>query len=68
MRNSWMLLALSALCLLGKGVLVTGQLASADDLYLEEQQSGDYSIDDDDELSSGSGSGRPNSGYPKYQC
>ncbi|KAB5586800.1 hypothetical protein PHYPO_G00005690 [Pangasianodon hypophthalmus] len=56
MRNSWMLLALSALCLLGKGVLVTGQLASADDLYLEEQQSGDYSVDDD-EFNSGSGSG-----------
>ncbi|MCI4374423.1 hypothetical protein PGIGA_G00006110 [Pangasianodon gigas] len=55
MRNSWMLLALSALCLLGKGVLVTGQLASADDLYLEEQQSGDYSVDD--EFNSGSGSG-----------
>lgn len=45
-------------------VLVTGQLASADDLYLEEQQSGDYSIDDE-EFNSGSGSGRPNSSYPK---
>ncbi|XP_060776585.1 syndecan-2-like [Neoarius graeffei] len=56
MRTGWMLLALTALCLLGKEVLVTGQLASADDLYLEEQQSGDYSIDDE-EFNSGSGSG-----------
>lgn len=44
-------------------VLVTGQLTLIDDLYLEEQQSGDYSFDDDD-FSSGSGSGRPNPGYP----
>ncbi|KAF7708632.1 syndecan-2-A-like [Silurus meridionalis] len=53
MRNGWMLLALSALCLLGKGVLVTGKLP---DFYLDEQQSGDYSVEDD-EINSGSGSG-----------
>lgn len=47
-------------------VLVTGQLISADDIYLEEQQSGDYSVDDDDEFNSGSGSGMPNLVYAKY--
>ncbi|KAM9488129.1 syndecan-2-like isoform 1-T1 [Clarias gariepinus] len=58
MRHGWMALALSALCLLGKGVLVTGQVSLFDDLYLEEQQSGDYSVlDNDDEFNSGSGSG-----------
>lgn len=43
-------------------VLVTGQITSADDLYLDEERSGDYSVDgdDDDESNSGSGSGRPN--------
>lgn len=57
MRNGWMLFTLSALCLLGKGVFVTGQHALVDDLYLDEQQSGDYSVDGDDEINSGSGSG-----------
>ncbi|TSK34861.1 Syndecan-2-A [Bagarius yarrelli] len=57
MRNRWMLLALSALCLLGKEVFVTGQHTLVDDLYLDEQQSGDYSVDDDGEFTSGSGSG-----------
>lgn len=50
---------------------MSGQLNSTDDLYLDEQQSGDYTVDDDDddEFNSGSGSGSPgNSGYPKYQC
>ncbi|KAG7336075.1 hypothetical protein KOW79_000768 [Hemibagrus wyckioides] len=54
MRNGWMWLALSALCLLGKGVFVTGQIDFSV-LYLDEQ-SGDYSIDDN-EFNSGSGSG-----------
>lgn len=52
-------------------LLVTGQLISADVLYLDEQQSGDYSFNDDDddaEFNSGSGSGRPNSSYPQHQC
>lgn len=41
-------------------VLVTGQVSLFDDLYLEEQQSGDYSVvDNDDEFNSGSGSGKP---------
>ncbi|KAL6488633.1 hypothetical protein MHYP_G00023740 [Metynnis hypsauchen] len=55
MRNVWMLLTLWALCFWGEGVLMSGQ-ALVDDLYLEEQQSGDFS-DDDDDFSSGSGSG-----------
>ncbi|XP_036441170.1 syndecan-2-like [Colossoma macropomum] len=55
MRNVWMLLTLWALCFWGEGVLVSGQ-ALVDDLYLEEQQSGDFP-DDDDDFSSGSGSG-----------
>uniref|UniRef100_A0A8C2KS32 Syndecan n=1 Tax=Cyprinus carpio TaxID=7962 RepID=A0A8C2KS32_CYPCA len=38
-------------------VLVSGQsLVSADDIYLDDQQSGDYPLDDDD-FTSGSGSG-----------
>ena len=45
-----------AMCLLLQ-VLVSGQ-ALGDDLYLEEQQSGDFPVDDDD-FSSGSGSGKP---------
>lgn len=52
-----MLLALSALCLLGKRVLVTGQHTLATVMYLDDQPSGDYSIDSDDEFNSGSGSG-----------
>uniref|UniRef100_A0A8C1TI54 Syndecan n=1 Tax=Cyprinus carpio TaxID=7962 RepID=A0A8C1TI54_CYPCA len=40
------------------GVLVSGQsLVSADDIYLDDQQSGDYPLDDDD-FTSGSGSGK----------
>uniref|UniRef100_A0A8C1TI31 Syndecan n=1 Tax=Cyprinus carpio TaxID=7962 RepID=A0A8C1TI31_CYPCA len=39
-------------------VLVSGQsLVSADDIYLDDQQSGDYPLDDDD-FTSGSGSGK----------
>lgn len=39
-------------------VLVSGQSpASADDIYLDDQQSGDYPLDDDD-FTSGSGSGK----------
>ncbi|XP_062847524.1 syndecan-2-A-like [Trichomycterus rosablanca] len=62
MRGSWMVLTLSAFCLLGGTVVVTAQPASADDLYLEEQQSGDFLDDneDDDGFSSGSGSGFSN--------
>ncbi|XP_017555917.1 syndecan-2-B [Pygocentrus nattereri] len=55
MRNGWMLLTLWALCFWGEGVLMSGH-ALVDDLYLEEQQSGDFPVDDDD-FSSGSGSG-----------
>ncbi|XP_017329753.1 syndecan-2-A isoform X2 [Ictalurus punctatus] len=62
MRNGWVLLALSALCLLGKRVLVTGQHTLATVMYLDDQPSGDYSIDSDDEFNSGSGSGRQNPG------
>ncbi|KAF4088105.1 hypothetical protein AMELA_G00079060 [Ameiurus melas] len=57
MRTGWVLLALTALCLLGKRVLVTGQHTLASVMYLEDQPSGDYSIDNDDEFNSGSGSG-----------
>ncbi|XP_007250505.3 syndecan-2-B [Astyanax mexicanus] len=56
MRNVWMLITLWALCFWGEGVLVSGQPSTADDIYLEEQQSGDYPVDDDD-YNSGSGSG-----------
>lgn len=51
-----MLLTLWALCFWAEGVLVSGQPTTADDIYLEEQQSGDYPVDDDD-FNSGSGSG-----------
>lgn len=51
-----MLITLWALCFWGEGVLVSGQPTTTDDIYLEEQQSGDYPVDDDD-FNSGSGSG-----------
>ncbi|KAK3551395.1 hypothetical protein QTP70_016639 [Hemibagrus guttatus] len=54
MRNGWMLLALSALCLLGKGVFVTGQPELSSVLYLDDQ-SGDFSIEDNEYSGSGSG-------------
>ncbi|XP_051573905.1 syndecan-2-B-like [Myxocyprinus asiaticus] len=58
MRNIWIFLTLSAaVCFSSNRVLVSGQsLASADDLYLDDQQSGDFPLDDDD-FTSGSGSG-----------
>ncbi|XP_072535706.1 syndecan-2-like [Salminus brasiliensis] len=56
MRSVWMLLTLWALCFWGERVLVSGQPVITDDLYLEDQQSGDYPVDDDD-FNSGSGSG-----------
>ncbi|XP_018973451.1 syndecan-2-A-like [Cyprinus carpio] len=58
MRNMWIFLTLSAaVCLSSDKVLVSGQsLVSADDIYLDDQQSGDYPLDDDD-FTSGSGSG-----------
>ncbi|XP_052000750.1 syndecan-2-like [Xyrauchen texanus] len=52
MRNIWIFLTLSAaVCFSSNRVLVSGQ-----DLYLEDKQSGDYPLDDDD-FTSGSGSG-----------
>ncbi|XP_059423360.1 syndecan-2-like [Carassius carassius] len=58
MRNIWIFLTLSAaVCLSSDKVLVSGQSpASTDDIYLDDQQSGDYPLDDDD-FTSGSGSG-----------
>lgn len=58
MTNIWIFLTLSAaVCLSSDKVLVSGQSpASADDIYLDDQQSGDYPLDDDD-FNSGSGSG-----------
>ncbi|XP_052002933.1 syndecan-2-B-like [Xyrauchen texanus] len=58
MRNIWIFLTLSAaVCFSSNRVLVSGQsLALADDLYLDDQQSGDFPLDDDD-FTSGSGSG-----------
>uniref|UniRef100_A0A8C1L0K9 Syndecan n=1 Tax=Cyprinus carpio TaxID=7962 RepID=A0A8C1L0K9_CYPCA len=58
MRNMWIFLTLSAaVCLSSDKVLVSGQsLVSVDDIYLDDQQSGDYPLDDDD-FTSGSGSG-----------
>ncbi|XP_026139967.1 syndecan-2-B-like [Carassius auratus] len=58
MRNIWIFLTLSAaICLPSDKVLVSGQSpASTDDIYLDDQQSGDYPLDDDD-FTSGSGSG-----------
>uniref|UniRef100_A0A9J8B497 Syndecan n=1 Tax=Cyprinus carpio carpio TaxID=630221 RepID=A0A9J8B497_CYPCA len=58
MRNMWIFLTLSAAVWLSSDkVLVSGQsLVSVDDIYLDDQQSGDYPLDDDD-FTSGSGSG-----------
>ncbi|XP_050987402.1 syndecan-2-B-like [Labeo rohita] len=58
MRNIWIFLTLSAaVCLSSDKVLVSGQSPSlTDDIYLDDQQSGDYPLDDDD-FTSGSGSG-----------
>ncbi|XP_051577329.1 syndecan-2-like [Myxocyprinus asiaticus] len=58
MRNIWIFLTLSAaVCFSSNRVLVSGQFpVSSDDLYLDDQQSGDYPLDDDD-FTSGSGSG-----------
>ncbi|XP_043116250.1 syndecan-2-A-like [Puntigrus tetrazona] len=58
MRNIWIFLTLSAAaCLSSDKVLVSAQSpASTSDIYLDDQQSGDYPLDDDD-FTSGSGSG-----------
>ncbi|KAG7458255.1 hypothetical protein MATL_G00236270 [Megalops atlanticus] len=58
MRNIWIILTLGmAAFLSGERILVAAQSpAPADDLYLDDQQSGDYPVDDDD-FNSGSGSG-----------
>ncbi|XP_026084734.1 syndecan-2-B-like [Carassius auratus] len=58
MRNIWIFLTLSAaVCFSGDKVLVSGQSPVLnDDIYLDDQQSGDYPLDDDD-FTSGSGSG-----------
>lgn len=61
MRDIWVLLIIGvATSFLSERIFISAQSpssSSADDLYLEEQQSGDYPVDDDDQDSSGSGSG-----------
>ncbi|KAJ8267665.1 hypothetical protein COCON_G00128370 [Conger conger] len=58
MRNIWIILTLGlAAVLTGDMKFVTAQSPTpGDDLYLDDQQSGDYPVDDDD-FNSGSGSG-----------
>ncbi|XP_062320758.1 syndecan-2-B-like [Osmerus eperlanus] len=62
MRNVWMLLFVAvATSFMSEKTFVSARSpsppsSSADDLYLEDQQSGDYPLDDDD-FNSGSGSG-----------
>ncbi|KAJ8354227.1 hypothetical protein SKAU_G00217940 [Synaphobranchus kaupii] len=60
MRNIWIIwICVMVAFLTGERIRVTAQsLTFGDDLYLEEQSSGDYPVDDDDdEFVSGSGSG-----------
>ncbi|XP_046895741.1 syndecan-2 [Hypomesus transpacificus] len=59
MRNVWMLLFVAvATSFMSEKTFVSARSppSSADDLYLEDQQSGDFPLDDDD-FNSGSGSG-----------
>ncbi|KAJ8290774.1 hypothetical protein GJAV_G00017340 [Gymnothorax javanicus] len=57
MRNIWIIWVCVAVAFLTEEkVRVTAQ-SLTDDLYLEDQSSGDYPIDDDEDFASGSGSG-----------
>ncbi|XP_023667804.1 syndecan-2 [Paramormyrops kingsleyae] len=58
MRSTWMICTLwLAAILTGERIFAVAQSpAPGDDLYLDDQQSGDYPVDDDD-FTSGSGSG-----------
>ncbi|KAM6967540.1 syndecan-2-A-like [Aplochiton taeniatus] len=60
MGTFWMLFFLGLATTFNENIFVEGKSPSsspADDLYLEETQSGDFPVDDEDDFSSGSGSG-----------
>lgn len=56
MKHIWTLLVCSALVYFTGGKVTAQSPSTADDLYLEDQSSGDFPVDDDD-FNSGSGSG-----------